>query len=297
MSNSWTDFRKPNVISNFKKTITSTNDGYWIGNVKYNNKHFVTQGPWLRTTSGWTSQDSQFGTGKNYSLSFSMYPIQEGTPANTAMVEDFRKFIDATDDDLIEYVKENWETFMPDEELPNDETLREFLTTIVQEERPPYPECYKFKMNDMVEKDNFIGGVFEQTYDADNEKLLPGHKQSKIENVRKHARVRFQVVLKSFYISVYDEEVLGETIKKIRFGNNWMVQKILFYNVLGTLTDETTLKSFTFGDINVDESYSPDTTDGGAKVKVVEKRQRVDDGVLDGLTGTEKKGKKKVKAV
>lgn len=299
MATAFTDFRTPNLAADLETSIAPANDEYWIVSVKYNKKHLTTQSPWLRSTSGWTVQDSQYG--KNYNISFSTLPPQEQSESNSKMVEDFKGFNEEVNQAILNIVKENWDTFMPGQECPNDEVLKESLTSVIRPEQPPYPERYQYRLNDMVENDKFIGGVFEQTYNPDTQKVESGIKSGvHIENIRKHARVRLQIVLKGFYISVKDTEVLGETIKQIRFGANWMVQKLLFYNVLGALTEEETLKSFTFGDINVAEGYNPDTTTGAVKVNVVEKRktsgiaQEDDDGVLDGAKTMQSEKKIKV---
>lgn len=289
MSNTYTDFREKGLIESLKTTIAKASDDYWVLNAKFKNSYLTTQTPWLRSTSGYVAQDSPFG--KTYSLSFSVLAPQEQSNENTAMVAAYKQFNEDLNEHLIQIVKDNWETFMPGQELPNDASLKESLTSIIREEQPPYPERFQFRLNDMVEHDKFIGGVFEQTFDPNTQKLLPDVKQNaSIESIRKHARVRMQIVLKGFYVSVKETEEMGEKFMKLKFGSNWMVQKILFYNVLGTLTDEETLKSFTFGDISVNETYSPDpeVTDN-VKVHVVEKRSmEPDDGVLDGVTSAAK---------
>ena len=292
MTEKWTDLRQIKFDELEQKKGNFNNKGQnakvMNGNFIYKGKSLVTQTPWLRSTTGWSIFDGKFG--KQYSVLFSMLPIQEGSESNTQMVTDFKTFVKNVDQKHFEFVKEHYEEWVG-EPCPPDNVLREYQTSIIKPEDQGYPESYQFNFNDMIQNGKYIGGVLEQSYDADTKQLGNTRKPSNIEKLRKHGRARQEITLKSYYVSIKEIEQMGEVVKQVRFGVNWRVGIILFYNVLNTITDAETLKSYTFGDITVTEPYCPEQLDD-IKVEVIEKGKR-----KVSLPDPDEKSAKKIKAV
>lgn len=272
----WVDFRKVNFEELEYSTNHTNNASYIIGTITLGNKLLTVQTPWLRCNTGYTIMDSKFG--KTHLLQCSTLPVQEGSDKNTQMTGEFKNFIENMDSKLLEIVKSNWNKWTGEaEEAPNDYVLKDYQTSVLQDENPPYPESFRFKITkEMLDTSgNFVGGVFEQSYDHDAGKLGREVKQSNLNNLRKHARTRIQLMLKSFYVSVTNSNTPLGMQKTVRFGANWMVQKVLFYNVLSTMADETTLKTFSFGDIEVEETFSPNHKEPVTlQVEVIESGKR-----------------------
>jgi len=245
-------------------------NGYRVGKFSYasvKDGNLVTQTPWLRTTSGWVvNHNALFGP--SYLMSLSMYPTdsKENGARNVELTTEFQPFIERVNDVVLEIVKENWEEWVGTD-VPSDAVLREYQTSVIHPERDGYPASYKFNFKDMVHQEEYDGAVFEQTFNIKLGKPGRSAKESKISRIRKNARVRYEILLKSFYFSFTEDPDTRD--QRIRFGANWMVQKVLFYNVLSTITDPEALKSNTFGDIETNETYAPGPV---PKVKIAPKR-------------------------
>ena len=239
----------------------SSSRAYRTGTIVYDKAPrgnlLVVQSPWLRTTTGWQESEAKEYNGKkinaNYHVNCSMSPPDNTSDANKYISPQYQSFIEMIDQRTLEVVKENWEEWVG-EEVPSDDILRLYQTSVIQKANDGYPPFYKYSFTDMVTQREYNGTVFEQGYDLKAQKPTNVHRPSKIQKLRKNAHIRFQLVLKSFYFSVSQNE-MGD--KQIRFGVNWLVQKVVFYNVLDTLVDETTMHAFSFGDIVVNESFAP----------------------------------------
>ena len=225
-------------------------------------KRVVVQTPWMRSTSGWTAIESQYGPMYRVGLSLQNPPEQK--KVNGKLIDRFVKWVDQIDSGALEFVKSHWSDLVPSgEPCPNDATLRECLTSIHQPEYQEYPERLQFSFNDMVDNGGrYKGGVFQRGFNKETQQLESSSfvEESKCSKVKRHARVRFQTFIKSFYFS--------KDMESLRFGFNWTVQKMLFYTVLDDLVDEDVCMTYTFNDnyddLELDSSVADESPRSGS---------------------------------
>jgi hypothetical protein len=295
------DFWKTSPENFSHKMNPSKNKGYRIGTLTYTDdklviqdqKCLVTQAPWLRTSSGFIERDTDFGLQSFIQLS--MYPVSEGSDQNTNLTSEFYNFVENTvDQTVFNIVKANWTEWVGGQ-VPSDEILKEFQTSIIQPERDGYPACYKLNLKDMMSKGAYKGTMFVQTLNNDTKKVSTDYTiTTDIHELKNHARTRLELAVKTFYLSV-KEDANDSAKQVIRFGANWSVRKILFYNVLDSTTNEEVSKTFTFGNLETNESFAPNPAivqKGGLKLEILEtgKRGRGDELVEDDTS-------KKIKAM
>jgi hypothetical protein len=277
------DFWKTTADRFSYKMNPSNSKGYRIGNLTYTDpcvfiqdqKCLVTQAPWLRTTSGYIERDSDFGPQSFIQLS--MYPVSEASENNTNLTNQFQEFVEKTvDQTVFNIVKQNWNEWVG-APLPDDDSLKDCQTSIIQPERDGYPACYKLNMKDMMNKGKYKGTLFMQTFNNDTKKVSNDYKLSTdIHEIKNHARTRLELSVKSFYLSI-KEDANDSTKQVVRFGANWSVRKILFYNVSDSTTNEEISKAFTFGDLETTESFVPNPNivpKGGLKLEILQTGKR-----------------------
>ena len=268
------DFRNIDFKDVSVECKANKNSGKVFGKVELKEEPIRVHTPWVRTPSALTKQTT---FGLNYFLSLSLHTpnIDERLKEqNGEMLTEFTQFVENCDQVGFDVAKKNWESWFG-EACPNDEVLKTFVKSIHVPEEGEFPAKFQLKMTKRIDEEgNFKGKVFEQSYDKENDKFTDGIEEVSISDVKPHARVRLQLLLKSFYVWTNKEDS-----SKTRLGLNWEVEQVLFYNPYDTTleAEEEIFTKCTFaGGLSLDSTYN-NTANKRDRVVIVENENIVDE--------------------
>lgn len=261
------DFRKIDLNDVMLECKANKVTGKVFGKMELNEKPIRVHTPWMRTPSA-LSKQTNFGV--DYFLSLSLHPpnIDESLKEqNGEMLEEFTQFVDKTYEPLVNLAEKEWENWF-------GETIdKEVLSTLVKSIHTPsdgeFPAKIQLKLTKRIDEEgNFKGKVYEQSYDKEADKFTEGIEEKSISEMKPHARVRLQLLLKSVYVWKNKEDP-----SKTRLGLNWSVEQILFYNPYDTTVEaeEEVFTSCTFGKgLSFDSTYNNTASKRDRVVVVVE---------------------------
>lgn len=234
----------------------------FYGPVMYENKPFRTRTPYMRTPRGLV--ESEFNNKKEYHFELSLSPtdtFDKCLPTNTNNVDKFKKFVSAVEQAHRLHITEHFDTL---KELPENYSyggmpfdfqvfMDKWQKSIIKESIDGYPPKINFRFTKEISKGELDGAlVIEQKFDHENKqfvfktekgKTTVDVEMSSISKIGKHAQVRIQAVLYSYFTFDMNEP------EKSNFGVKWVPEQIVFINNPHFQAKETVFTSYNFDDI------------------------------------------------
>ena len=261
------------LVYEMKKIANSDGVTRYYGPVMYENKQFRTRTPYLRTPLGLS--DTDFGGRANkssYFFEMSLLPtdlFDKCLGTNTSNVEKFKNFILAAEQAQKLYILENFDTLV---KLPEDFTycgmpfspdvlMDKWNKSIIKESDDGYPPKVKLNFTKQMRKGELEGAlVMEQKFDHDNKQFVFKTEKGKqvvdatissISKISKHAHVRIQAALYSYFTFDSNEP------EKSNYGFKWVPEQIVFINNPNCQPKEIVFNSFNFNDIVPQHEFKP----------------------------------------
>jgi hypothetical protein len=250
------------LVYEMKKSSEYNGITRFYGPVMYENRHFRTRTPYMRTPRGLV--ESEFGNKKEFHFELSLSPtdlFNNCLPTNSSNIEKFKNFVTAIEQGQRLHISENFDSL---KELPEnysysgmpfspDVFMDKWQKSIIKESTDGFPPKVNFRFTKEIKKGELEGAlVLEQKFDYENKKFVFKTENGKttvdvdmssISKIGKHAQVRIQAALYSYFTFDINEP------EKSNFGLKWVPEQIVFINNPHFQTKETLFTSCNFNDI------------------------------------------------
>lgn len=242
----------------------------FYGPVMYENKNFRTQTPYLRTPRGLV--ESEFGGKKEYYFELSISPtdlFDKCLPANSPNVGKFTSFVNALEQGQKLYILENFDSMV---KLPEDFTyggtpfspevlVDKWQKSIIKESNDGFPAKINLRFTKEIKKGELDGAlVLDQKFDHEKKQFVFKTEKGKttvdvgissISKIGKHAQVRMQSVLFSYFTFDMNEP------EKSSFGVKWVPEQVVFISNPHFQPRENAFVTCNFNDIVPLEDSAP----------------------------------------